>query len=276
MKVCNLSFDIETLCQIPAGKKALKRGVREAELELDISHAVGTILDILAEKSLLATFFVVGEFAKDNKSLIRKIAKNHEIASHSQTHPFLNRCSTEEFRNEVIESKKILEAISAKNVVGFRAPSFNMNEEDYTILKEAGYLYSSSFMPSLKIPFFYGGRRLPEKTAILEFPLSVHPIFKLPLGGAWIRLIGKQFICDGLRKLSESNTDLALYFHPWEFLDLSSKSLPLRVRWRTGKYYQDVFEEVMDFVQKEGYFFNSFEYQTAQKQERLLNRYEGL
>ncbi|PIN99974.1 hypothetical protein COT72_04020 [archaeon CG10_big_fil_rev_8_21_14_0_10_43_11] len=258
MKQAIISFDVENLYHIPAGKKALRRGVRKDELDLDLSHALGLILDMLANHDVLATFFVVGEFAQKNQHIIKEIARKHEIASHSQTHPFLNRCTKDDFRREVVESKKVLEKISGKKVIGFRAPTFSMNHEDYHLLKQAGYQYSSSYMPSIKIPFFYGGKKFPQNMSIPEFPLSVHPVFKLPLGGAWVRLLGKQFVLDGVQRLTAHSQTICLYFHPWEFLNLASTPLPFRVRWRTGNYYQSVFGSVLDTLQDEDFNFTCF------------------
>ncbi|MFZ4768404.1 MAG: polysaccharide deacetylase family protein, partial [Roseimicrobium sp.] len=50
------------------------------------------LLNILRERNIKATFFVVGELAKEHPGIIRRIlAEGHEIGNHTMTHPTITR-----------------------------------------------------------------------------------------------------------------------------------------------------------------------------------------
>ena len=52
---------------------------------------VPKLLKFFSRHKIRATFFVLGSLAEKNKKLIKKIAKNHEIASHSYDHVDLSQ-----------------------------------------------------------------------------------------------------------------------------------------------------------------------------------------
>ncbi len=50
------------------------------------------ILDILKQKGVKATFFIVGENGETNPGLVQRIlAEGHEIGNHTFTHPNIGR-----------------------------------------------------------------------------------------------------------------------------------------------------------------------------------------
>src|SRR3989338_4789913 len=51
-----------------------------------IRKVVPEILEQFKDSKIRGTFFITGEVAKNNESLVRTIAKGHEIAVH--THPY--------------------------------------------------------------------------------------------------------------------------------------------------------------------------------------------
>ncbi|MBD3218051.1 MAG: polysaccharide deacetylase family protein [candidate division Zixibacteria bacterium] len=61
------------------------------------------------------------------------------IGAHSISHPELSRVSVEKVREEVVESKKILEDITGKEVKYFSYPFGRFNDAVIKQLKEAGY-----------------------------------------------------------------------------------------------------------------------------------------
>jgi len=83
------------------------------------------ILDILKEKNAPATFFVVGEHAKDNPRILRRTyAEGHEIGNHTFTHPNFNVTDRSEtfIRTELNLTELVLESkLGAKSIL-FRPP----------------------------------------------------------------------------------------------------------------------------------------------------------
>lgn len=80
----------------------------------------------------------------------RIVASGHELASHGWGHYRVSDQKPHEFRNDIIQSKAILEDIGGQAVLGYRAPSFSIgshNQWALDLLEEAGYRYSSSIYP---------------------------------------------------------------------------------------------------------------------------------
>ena len=60
------------------------------------------LLDILAERNIKATFYVVGTNAREYPHIIRRmINEGHEIGNHTRTHPDLTRMSDSQVRSEL-------------------------------------------------------------------------------------------------------------------------------------------------------------------------------
>jgi len=70
----------------------------------DGPHPVNTprLLNILKERNIKATFYVVGTNAQSYPHILRRmIAEGHEIGNHTKTHAYLTRLSAEGVRNEL-------------------------------------------------------------------------------------------------------------------------------------------------------------------------------
>ena len=98
-----------------------------------------------------ATFFTLGWVAKRCPDVIKRLVnEGHELASHGLAHQRATTMSREQLFSDVAESKAILEDISGVKVIGYRAPSFSVNDTNtwvYEVLKEQGFVYSSSTYP---------------------------------------------------------------------------------------------------------------------------------
>ena len=175
-----------------------------------------------------ATFFVLGWVAERVPGLVRQIqARGHEVASHGYNHVLCNRISIEELRKDMLESRKILEDILGTAVLGYRAPSFSINEQALEILEECGYLYDSSFNSFSgnnrhgKIRIFPNGTGIVCKTLrnIYELPISNLEVrgFAVPAGGgAYFRLIPVRVFEKIVRSVLKRRNAYLFYMHPWE------------------------------------------------------------
>lgn len=193
------------------------------------------ILDSLDRVETKATFFVLGQVAKDCPKLIQEISnRGHEIASHGFFHKRLEAMKPREFQQELRDSKKLLEDISQSEVIGFRAPFFSLSQQTawaIDILSEEGFLYDSSVF-SMKTTR-YGVERVPQKPyyidssniikpksegALLEFPIPIYQIgfMKVPFsGGIYARFMPSTLLKILLKKISGTGYS-NFYFHPWE------------------------------------------------------------
>ncbi len=87
------------------------------------------ILDILKKEKVPAVFFIVGMQAEANLPLLKRIyQEGHEIGNHTFTHPNMAEVSEERADNEIETTRLLIEAITGRSTVLFRAP-FNADAE---------------------------------------------------------------------------------------------------------------------------------------------------
>ena len=80
---------------------------------------------LLEEKKIKSTFFILGELIKNNKQLILDISNSgHEIAVHGWDHQLLNKKSNNNFKNEIKNTKILIEDLISKEILGYRALVF--------------------------------------------------------------------------------------------------------------------------------------------------------
>ncbi|MDB5691004.1 MAG: polysaccharide deacetylase, partial [Alphaproteobacteria bacterium] len=83
------------------------------------------ILDILKQKNVPATFFVVGENALSHPRLLNRIvAEGHELGNHSYTHPNMALLSERGVSLELNATERLVEAYTGRGMRLFRAPFF--------------------------------------------------------------------------------------------------------------------------------------------------------
>ncbi len=83
------------------------------------------ILDILKEKQVPATFFIVGENALTEHSLLeRMIREGHEVGSHTYTHPNIATISKTQTLFELNATQRLFQAFTGRTLKLFRAPFF--------------------------------------------------------------------------------------------------------------------------------------------------------
>lgn len=181
------------------------------------------ILSILEETNSRATFFFLGSGLEDNKSLVRDIASRYEIGIHGYEHILIPQQKQEEFRQDVIKSKKLLEDITGKEVYKYRAPGFCIEEKNtFETLYDCGIKVDSS---ASAINHQYGHKIIEKDNIqninlrngqIKEYPPSVFNImgFQGFLGGGYFRLLPYNVLKGIMSKREDDNKDTVLYIHP--------------------------------------------------------------
>lgn len=90
------------------------------------------ILDILKKEKVPAVFFVVGIQGENNIPLLQRIYKEgHEIGNHTFTHPNIALVSTQRATAEMEATRLLIEAVTGRSTVLFRAP-YNADAEPTT------------------------------------------------------------------------------------------------------------------------------------------------
>ncbi|MGB8601908.1 MAG: glycosyltransferase [Rhizomicrobium sp.] len=81
------------------------------------------ILDILKQKHVPATFFLIGANIEAHPGLVQRIlAEGHEAGNHTFTHPNLAETSTEAVKLELNATQRIFEALTGHSMHLFRPP----------------------------------------------------------------------------------------------------------------------------------------------------------
>ena len=117
------TVDVEDYFHVTAFADAIDRG-SWGKREPRVERNTRALLELLAERGIQATFFVLGWVAQRYPQLVREIAaQGHEVASHGLSHQLIYRQSKTEFRQETRYSKRLLEDIVQRPVIGYRAAS---------------------------------------------------------------------------------------------------------------------------------------------------------
>jgi glycosyltransferase involved in cell wall biosynthesis/peptidoglycan/xylan/chitin deacetylase (PgdA/CDA1 family) len=81
------------------------------------------ILEILQQRGIQATFFLIGERAQRNQQLVERIVREgHEIANHSYSHPHFDRLSWKEALKEIAATQALLDKYQRQAGRFFRPP----------------------------------------------------------------------------------------------------------------------------------------------------------
>lgn len=241
-KYCLLTNDVETTSiwhnafRDETGFKVWKEGMP-------------LLLDLYEKYSIKSTFFFTGYIAKLYPEVVKMVVKyGHEVASHGMSHLKENGFDVMSLDKQIVhlsESKNILEDLSGKEVLAFRAPALRVNNDTTLALIKSGYKIDSS-IASQRFDMFMsiGGLkklnwmvapRLPYRTSkdslfkkgdgdIVEVPVSASV---LPYIGTTMRIFPR--IVSLQRKVLSIESGLTgkpivFLVHPNEFIDESDES----------------------------------------------------
>jgi polysaccharide deacetylase family protein (PEP-CTERM system associated) len=212
-----------------------------------LARATDTILSLLDEHAVKATFFVLGVTARAFPHLVRRLAAaGHELGSHGQRHVPLHSLTRPALAKELEVARASLGDVIGVAPAGFRAPYFSIRRENLWALEciaDAGFTYDSSIYPihhrRYGIP---GWPREPHAVAggrLVELPLATAPVgpLQLPIaGGGYFRAMPSDLIVGALERLGSAGRSAVLYLHPYQ-LDpgpLSAVDAPLSAWRRLG------------------------------------------
>lgn len=224
-----LSFDVEDWYQVSDFDHAVSRD-QWAGMEDRIVANTTRLLDLLDERGVKATFFILTWNAERHPYLVRDIAaRGHEIASHGHLHHLLYRQTREEASADIARSVAILENLTGTKILGYRAPTFSIRRDNdwaLDVLLELGFAYDSSVFPIRRGLYgMPGARRFPfvirerDGRQLTEFPLSTARLLgrNVPVsGGAYLRILPYPLLRSGLASINREGHPAVVYLHPWE------------------------------------------------------------
>jgi len=202
-----------------------------------IEEGAPRLLALLADKGVPATFFVTGDVARRYPETIKRIADaGHEIGCHGDTHKRFGAMSENEARHELENATDSLRAYGP--VTSFRAPNLDFPERFLPLLDTLGYTLDSSqaaYKPHKGHP------RHPSHIGnILRVPASTMPsVVRLP------RVLRVPL-------LALLKDPVVLFFHPWEFVDVTREPIPFDCRYGTGDPALQTLDSAIEFFRGRG------------------------
>ncbi|MFC7049354.1 XrtA system polysaccharide deacetylase [Emcibacter nanhaiensis] len=223
-----MTVDVEDYFQVGAFENDIDRADWDA-LPCRVERNTDQILQMFDDAGVKATFFTLGWVAERYPDLVRRIVDSgHELASHGMAHWRVTDQTREQFREDVLRSKTLLEDVSGQKIRGYRAASFSIGERNLwalDVLEEAGFDYSSSIYPIRHD--HYGMPEAPrfsfhpiEGRNFLEMPVTTVDVGgrKVPCGGGGYFRLLPYFLSKWAmsRVNSRDQQSCIFYFHPWE------------------------------------------------------------
>ena len=223
-----LSVDVEDWFHVGAFERTISRSSWDG-LTHRVERNTDAVLALFAEAGVSATFFTLGWVAERYPALMRRVADaGHEVASHGYDHERVFTLSPEAFRADLRRSRALLEDASGQRVIGYRAPSFSIDQRTpwaHAILAEEGYRYSSSVAPIRHDHYGW-----PESPRFAWRPVVGSDLLELPVttaefggrrlaagGGGFFRLLPYGFSRWAIRQVNgRERRPAIIYFHPWE------------------------------------------------------------
>ena len=194
-------------------------------------------LDVLDKYGVKATFFVVANIAEQNREIIKEIKKRgHSVGCHGLNHKLLYDKSNEDFYDEIVKAKNIIENITRDRICGYRSACFSLERDKLELLIKAGYKYDSSKILFKQHPLY---RNLDlsgfdavddlvyQNEDFFEYEIPTLSIgkYSIPIsGGGYLRLFPFWLIKLLINKYEKKHKNFTVYLHPFE---LTNAPLPL-------------------------------------------------
>ena len=194
-------------------------------------------LDMLDEEGVKATFFCVAEVAEENADILMELLRRgHALGCHGLDHTRLTDKSVDQFRDETIVAKVMLERAVGRPINGYRASCFTMERDKLEMLRALGFTYDSSKIRFSQHPLYrnldLAGFEQPEDLVYVNGDFSEYEIptldigrYSLPIsGGGYMRLFPYWLLKLLLRLYERQHENFTIYVHPFE---LTRRALPL-------------------------------------------------
>lgn len=215
--------------------------------------ALPRFLSLFEAVGVKATFFVVGrdlELSSCRRFCEIAAAAGHELANHTESHlPDLARKSFAEKEREITVPHAALTELLGMPPVGFRAPGYYIDDDLLAVLERLGYRYDTSVLPgpacflmnhylkskssaganktfgrgrylvAPRRPRTMRARTSNDPAGIVELPISVDPLTRLPIHSTFAYKFGVPMILRALRALRRERGPHVYLFHAVDLLD---------------------------------------------------------
>jgi len=225
-----LTVDVEEWFHANFASAPQKSATGAGSLPSRVESGVAATLELLAERGVKATFFVLGCVARERPGVVRRIADaGHEIASHAMDHDLVYEMEPRAFAEVAGAARKLLQDQSGQSVGGFRAPSWSITRRSlwaFDALVDAGFEYDSSVFPGSSPLYGIPGAptgpyrvRARDGGSLVEVPPSVLRLGPLRTGiggGVYLRALPVAIQRFAMRGYARRGEPFMVYVHPRE------------------------------------------------------------
>ncbi|HXQ21245.1 MAG TPA: polysaccharide deacetylase family protein [Candidatus Acidoferrales bacterium] len=231
--------------------------------DLVYRKAVPRLLDLFAELQVPGVLFMIARDAGRERALLRStVAAGHEVASHSLTHPQPFRTLDDAtLHEEIAGSRARLADATGTDIVGFRAPAWDVDTRVLKMVRAAGYRYDASVFPtpalitnrlatyrrstgkrSIFAMDLFGYAFAPVRphsvsngaAGLTEFPIAVTRWLRFPVYHTLTYLVPRWLFMRALRALLRSGLPVCYEFHAADLLDLVTDGIDPRLARHPG------------------------------------------
>jgi len=252
--------------------------VNEKKKNPTMHKGLDKILELLRKTETKATFFLVGELLETHPEILDKItSEQHEIGFHTMKH---TRLDTPNFKTNFHEELKEFNKITSGKSIGFRAPTFSINEKSSWAIEELinnNYKYDSSVIPvktsmygrpkAQKSPYKITSLNLDKNDddgTLIEFPLLVTKFLGKTIpaaGGFYLRFLPLKIIKNAIKSYEKNLMPASFYIHSWELTPeyIPKIKLPFRNQFITFHKIEKTFSKMNELLKEfEFSTFNSY------------------
>ena len=194
------------------------------------------LLEAYEKYKVKATFFFTADISQMFPEIVKMILPfGHEVACHGLTHEkdkAFDVLSLDEQIDHLRKSKDILETISGREVISFRAPALRVNKYTPQALSQTGFLIDSSVAPQrIDIFLSFGSKKKLKWLLAPRKPYFTTPtdlsregkgrIFEIPISSFLLSYSGTTMrISPFLARVTRSvlNIESIIFNHPLMFL----------------------------------------------------------
>lgn len=253
MKILSLVCDFEEFNLPLDFKKSIPN-----ELMLEKAYdGAQRLLTLIRGRQIKMTFFVTKKIAEVYPDLLKQlVAEGHEIGLHGCISR-KNSSDTKQTIETIKYAKEKVENNLKTKIYGFKNHKLVILPSAVT--HEAGFEYDNSCHPTYvpgRYCNFFKSRRIKLKDGIINVPISVAPILKLPFSWIWFRTFGLHYakFCTSWVFLAGDYANI--YFHSWDFADIDNKSifnLPRSLTYNTGRKMLNILGNYLAWCNKNNY-----------------------
>lgn len=186
----------------------MKKGAKKICFTIDLEKDYGRIedytgfknasrlIDLFKKYNLKLTVFITGKIIEERPEIIKLFEENLncEFCLHSYSHEVSRKLTAEERKKELDNSIRAYQKYFNKNPKGYRAPCGLITKEEIFYLKEKGFDFSSSCIPTYR-PFMFNnlkhnGQPFKYGNGLNEIPFSSLTYLKIPFSLSYFQFLG--------------------------------------------------------------------------------------